>query len=295
MKNIRWDDLQLFLHVAETNGLSGAARRTGMSAATVGRRMLALEQQTGQALFVRAQTGYTLTAMGEALRIKVRAMEAASVPIDDLLSAQAQTPVLRLSAGTGTALFLADRFAALNRPGDPFRLNFITTEAVLDIAHREVELGIRNKPAQGGNLASRRLATLRFAPYRSWAAPSPETLDWVAMDPANARHRAARWIHKEGHTVRVMANSISTVHQLVKAGAGIGVMPCMVADNDPTLARAGPVIEELTEDQHLVMHNEDRHRTPMRRLIERIVAVYNDNADLLAGQRPLRSNGLQDG
>ena len=66
-------------------------------------------------------------------------------------------------------------------------------------------------------------------------------------------------------------------------------MPCMIADCDPTLTRAGPIIEELSESQYLVMHNDDRHRTPLRRLIDRIVKVYRDNASLLAGENALRA------
>lgn len=287
MKDVSWDDLQIFFYVAESGGLSGAARRSGLSAPTVGRRMLALEQQTGQALFLRSQTGYRLTPTGEALMARVRAMHAAARPVTELLAAQAEAPLIRLSAGTATATFLADRFPALSRPGDDFRLNFVTTEAVLDIAHREIDLGIRNRPAEAGNLASRPLGLLRFAPYRAWSVPRPELMEWVAMDPAHARHPAAHWLHRQGHPVATLASSVATVHRLVKAGAGIGVMPCMIGDCDPGLARAGPVIEELTETQCLVMHDDDRHRPPLRRLIERIVAVYRDNASLLAGERPL--------
>ena len=48
-----WDDLHLFLAVAREGGLSPAARATGRSAATLGRRMLALERAMGRELFVR--------------------------------------------------------------------------------------------------------------------------------------------------------------------------------------------------------------------------------------------------
>lgn len=289
MKNISWDDLHIFLHVAESGGLSAAARQTGLSAPTIGRRMLALEQQTGRALFQRAQTGYGLTPDGQALLARVRTMQVAAGPVQDYLATLTDTPMIRLSAGTATAMFLADKISALARPGDGFRLNFVTTEAVLDIAHREIDLGIRNCAPGSGNLASRLLGTLRFAAYRSHGASRPELLEWVAMDPDHARHPAALWLHRQNVPVAVMANSAATVHALVRAGAGIGVMPCMVGDCDPALARVGPVIEELTETQHLVMHADDRHRPPLRRLIERIVSVYATNADLLAGQRPLRA------
>lgn len=288
MKHLGWDDLQTFFHVADTGGLSGAARRLGVSAPTIGRRMLALEQAAGQQLFERAQTGYTLTEAGTALMKRVRAMQAAAVPVEDLLRQAAETPIIRLSAGTATASFLADKISRLSRPGDGFRLNFVTTEAVLDIAHREIDLGIRNRAAEAGNLASRRLGMLRFAPFRSWSVTQPESLDWVAVDPSHARHPAARWLHDQGHRVAVMASSVATVHELVKAGAGIGIMPCLIGDCDPALVRAGPLIEDLTEHQHLVMHNDDRHRPELRRVIDRICTIYRDNADLLAGAKPMR-------
>lgn len=288
-EKLTWDDLEVFFHVAESGGLSAAGRATGLSPPTVGRRMLALEQRSGQTLFLRSQSGYALTPAGRALLDRVRVMQAAAVPVHEILFAQQETPLIRLSAGTGTAQFLADKFSLLSRPGDGFRLNFVTTEAVLDIAHREVDLGIRNRPAEAGNLASRKLGTLRFAPYRSWSAGRhPETMGWVALDPSYARHPAASWLHQQGHTISVLATSIATIHDLVRAGAGIGVMPCMIGDCDPSLARAGPVIHALTEEQYLVMHDDDRHRPPIRRLIERIVKIYDDNAPVLAGERPMR-------
>ncbi|QEW22598.1 DNA-binding transcriptional regulator IlvY [Marinibacterium anthonyi] len=293
MKDLSWDDLQIFLHVAETGGLSAAARATGLSAPTIGRRMLALEQQTGQQLFVRAQTGYTLTATGAALHQRVRAMRAAAQPVQALLSPATETPWIRLSAGTATANFIADNHARLIRPGDDFRLNFVTSEAVLDVAHREIDLGIRNRPAETGNVATLRLGRLAHAPYRSQGA-GPDLTSWVAMDPAHARHPAAHWVHRQNLSIRAFAGTVATVQDLVRAGVGIGVIPCLVGDRDPSLTRAGPLIDELEEVQYLVMHADDRHRPPIRRLIDRIRHLYRDNADLLAGLRPLRGAAKDD-
>ena len=283
-----WDDLKTALALVRHGTLSGAADALGVTYTTVSRRISRLEESLGQVLFERSQTGYSLTPAGDLLLRRVRAMQAASIPVQELLQSEAETPVIRLSAGTATATFLADKYSLLSRPGDGFRLNFVTTEAVLDIAHREIDLGIRNRPAESGNLASRPLGLLRFAPFRSWSAGQPEAMDWVAVDPRHARHPAALWLHEQGHKVGVLASSVGTVHELVRAGAGIGIMPCLIGDCDPALVRAGPVIEDLTETQHLVMHNDDRHRAPLRRVIDRIVAVYRDNADLLAGERALR-------
>lgn len=288
-ERLTWEDLEIFFHVAEAGGLSAASRRLGLSAPTLGRRVLGLEQRAGQTLFVRKQTGYDLTPAGRALMGRVRVMRAAAAPAVELLDQSAGKPLVRLSAGTGTAGFLADSLGQLWRPTDDFRLHFVTTEATLDIGHREADLAIRNSRPTSGNLASIPLATLRFAPFRSWSVPYPEQLGWVALDPAQARHPAAHWLHRQGHPISAMASAVATVHALVRAGAGIGVMPCMTGDRDPMLARAGDIIEELTEQQYLVMHDDDRHRPQVRRLIARITKLYGDNAALLAGERPLRA------
>ncbi|MER8951058.1 LysR family transcriptional regulator, partial [Mesorhizobium sp. M0809] len=65
--DIGWDDLRLFLDVARLGGLSAATGTTRLSAATLGRRVTALEKQIGEPLFVRQQTGYRLTPVGEEL------------------------------------------------------------------------------------------------------------------------------------------------------------------------------------------------------------------------------------
>jgi len=62
----------------------------------------------------------------------------------------------------------------------------------------------------------------------------------------------------------------------------------MIGDSDPTLTRAGSIIDELTETQYLVMHGDDRHQKSVRTVINRIVNIYQENTELLAGNRPLR-------
>ena len=74
---------------------------------------------------------------------------------------------------------------------------------------------------------------------------------------------------------------------MIRGGAGIGVMPCFIGDQDPVLMRAGGLIEELTETQWLVMHDDDRHQKEVRMVIERIRTLFADHAALLAGERPL--------
>lgn len=288
MKNLDWDLLRQFLAVAAAGGLSGAAPDLGVSVPTLGRRMQALEQATGMRLFWRGASGYRLTDEGRALQVRARAMAQAAAPLADLIGPSGARPVLRVSAGTATMSFLCDRFDRLSAPDDPFTLALMASEERLDIARGEIDLGLRNRPAEGGNLASLRLGDLGFAPYRSRSAAPGD--GWVALLPEAARHPAALWLNaRPGLRITAQAGRVSVLHDLVRAGVGQGVMPCLLGDRDPQLMRAGPLIPELAETQHLVMHDDRRHLPAIRCLIARLRALYADEADLIAGHRPLRA------
>lgn len=289
MKNIGWDDLQLFIAVARGGGLSAAAKEHGTSPATVGRRMLALEQAVGRPLFLRRQTGYELTPDGRALLDRARAMETGARAIGDWLEAEGGRSLVRISAGTWTANFFAENFSRLWTPDDPFRIAFKTTEAKLDIAHREVEIGVRNAAPESPNLAARRTVdVVAQAPFRARNAPRGGREDWVAISPEDLATRSARWVASQpGITVAAWANTPQTLRDLIRAGVGKGVLPCFAGDRDPLLERAGDEVAELREGQWLAMHNDDRHRADVRTVIDRIVALVAAHAPLFRGERPV--------
>lgn len=58
-QQIRWDDLQIVLAIAEAGSLSGASRTLRISHATVFRRLNELERGLRVTLFERSRTGYT--------------------------------------------------------------------------------------------------------------------------------------------------------------------------------------------------------------------------------------------
>ncbi|EJM27432.1 transcriptional regulator [Pseudomonas sp. GM25] len=52
-----WSDMRIFLAIARSGSLGGAARQLGVSHPTVGRRLQVLEQTSGQAFFLRTRKG----------------------------------------------------------------------------------------------------------------------------------------------------------------------------------------------------------------------------------------------
>src|SRR5688500_7487497 len=63
--DVSWDDVKLFLAVADHGSFTEAARHLRVGQPTVSRRLAELEERLGYALFDRSVEGATLTSQGE--------------------------------------------------------------------------------------------------------------------------------------------------------------------------------------------------------------------------------------
>lgn len=191
--NIPWDDLRLFLEVAETGSLSKASLRLGLAQPSVSRRLAALEAALGETLFRRSAQGTALTAYGERLLAPARRMaewagEAARVAEG---REDAPTGVVRITAPPGVALELLAPFAAHLRGELPLiQLEVVSSVAFLDVGRREVDLALRNQPPLDADLVV--VASLQMeavpvatAAYRARlpARYRPADVDWIGWAP----------------------------------------------------------------------------------------------------------------
>ncbi|MFS4437276.1 LysR family transcriptional regulator [Paracoccaceae bacterium GXU_MW_L88] len=260
-----WADLPLFLAIAREGTLTGAAKISGKSPATLSRRMLDLERRLGKELLIRHDRGYALTDEGRAFADALGTVEQDLVqlikkPEDDL-------PLVKLSAGSWTSLDLIRALPAILGTPPEFRLRLIADEARLSLSHREISLGIRaGRPTEEG-LAGKRLRRVYFAPY----ALEKSEKRWLntTLDTPSARwvaERAGAFVHLEASTARSLLD-------MALAGLGKAMLPDFVARHYPELVRSGQMVPELSHDQWLVMHDDDRHLPAQRRAIDRIVSA----------------------
>ncbi|NEK36461.1 LysR family transcriptional regulator [Rhizobium leguminosarum] len=288
MKNASWDSYQLFLQVARLGGLTGASSASGLSPATVGRRMLDLEQEIGRALFSRSQTGYRLTQDGQALLDHLQEMEAAARKVAAWRQSGEGGTTVRVAAGTWLAWLLTENFAAIRMPGDAFAISLTIGEARASLAYRESDIGIRAFEPEEANLAARLLGEVAYAVYiRRNAAETDER--WIAVAEEEAISAYLRWPHAHAATgIVATVNRPRSLPDLVRAGAGKTVLPCFVGDLHPELQRQGSELPELRHRQWIVMNAEDRHRPEIRTVADRMTKLIKSYADLFAGKRPSR-------
>ncbi len=290
MKNTDWDIYRCFVTVARTGGLTGAAQATGLSPATVGRRMLELEERTGRSLFVRSQTGYTLTGDGRFLFEQLQEMEAAARKVESWQKEGEGATVVRIAAGTWVSWLIAENFPAICTERDAFGLSLTIGEARANLAYRESDIGIRAFEPEETYLAARPVGEVAYAAYRQKNAPGGVER-WVAVAEEDAISAYLRWPHEHapGRIVATVTRPRSLL-DLARAGAGRAVLPCFVGDLDPLLERVGDEIEPLRHRQWIVMNNEDRYRRDIRTVVDRMTRFLRSHTDLFAGKRPPRNS-----
>ena len=284
-----WDDLRLFLSVARLGGLSAATQTTGLSAATLGRRITALERKLGKPLFQRSQTGYRLTEAGEELLRRADDVDAAMLSLKRWQEGTIGDRIVRLSAGSWTSAFVACNIGELWSVEDRFGLELVTANLKVDIGRRHADLGIRNQRPTEQWLAGRLIGSVAYAIYSGLQLINGIKAGYfVGLAGEAGQTHSARWMEaRHGDRIAVRGNDAMSVLELVVHGAGLSVFPCFVGDSDPRLVRVAPPIAELRTEQWLVSHHEERHEPAVRTIADRIADLMHQQGALFRGELPL--------
>ncbi len=191
--DIPWEDVRLFLAVAETKSLSAAARRLRVAQPTISRRIAELESLLGEPLFTRTVQGATPTPYGERLIEPARRMAEWSGELERAAERREARPfgTVRVTAPPGVAYdFVAPFALGLRETLPDVRLEVVATLAYLDLVRREADLALRTRrPTQRDLLTLAELET----DVGAFAAPTyRDTLkkgytaaevDWIAWAP----------------------------------------------------------------------------------------------------------------
>ncbi len=144
---LNWEDLRLFLAVAETGSLSAAARQLRLGQPTLSRRIAELEAQVGASLFVRLAQGCKLTEAGERLlpsaqRMAEWANEADAcieIPLLNRISGK-----VKIAAPPGIAFEVVAPLAADIRAQYPdLHIEALSGVQVLNLARGEADISLR--------------------------------------------------------------------------------------------------------------------------------------------------------
>jgi DNA-binding transcriptional LysR family regulator len=234
---MNWNDLKVFLAIAEAGSLAGAAAKLEHNHSTVFRRLNALEQALATRLFDRLPTGYALTPVGERTLELAREAAHAIEAIDRELAGRDLAPsgTVRLTTTADIARTLVPPALAVLRAAHPEILVEISIgDTDYDLNRREADIALRATTKPPEHLIGQKLADLCW--WVSGAAggkqPHPTTpeqmygVPLIGADRSLIRLAAMQWLEANYKSqIVARANDLSTMAALACAGIGLAVLP----------------------------------------------------------------------
>lgn len=296
MQEVNWSDLQVFLAIAQAGQLGRAGAALRIDATTVSRRLRRLEANVGANLFEQTREGQVLTEAGEALLVRVEGMsrEASGIAQGGDCQGAQLSGTLRISVAEGFGSWvLARRLPQFAQEHPDLTIDLVANSGFLSMSKREADIAVMLSRPKAGPIVAGKLSDYALGLYAS--------VDYIASRCAPTRGAdliaghiligyipdliyapELRYLDEiyPGLTPRLRSSSINAQHQLIAAGAGIGVLPCFIGNADATLA---PVLPDkrVFRSFWMVTHKDTHQLARVQAGKEWIVAMIAQYRDLL--------------
>jgi DNA-binding transcriptional LysR family regulator len=293
------DDLLVLLAVGRSGRYTTAADELGLNHTTISRRIAALEQSIGGRVLARVGGGWELTELGREALSAAEAVESAVRSLSvDMGGERALEGVVRISATDGFSAYIAAPAAAeVQRvhPNVSVEIVAATRRATQQRSGLDVEVvvgepkvhrakairlgdyclglyGARDYLSEHGTPAS--IADLARYPLIYFIDSMLQVDD---LDVATSFAPAMR--------ESVTSTNVFVHVEAARAAAGIGLLPCFMADRHDDLVRVLPDDVAVRLTYWLVTRAETLRRPEVAAVVEAIRGRMVGQSDMLLGKR----------
>ncbi|WP_431495093.1 LysR family transcriptional regulator [Pseudomonas brassicacearum] len=283
-----------FTLVATNEGLGKASRASGISKATLSRRIADLEEQLGVRLIERSARGLKLTEAGELL------LSRAEGPLAEVVEAMAaakegvSTPRGRLRVAAPvlfSQLAMGGIGAAFCAAYPDVTIEVISEDRVVDLVEEQFDVAIRINPSPDSDLVGRCFAKDRLVVVAAPGLPRPapgaiRSVPGVVMSSFEPTY----WTLDGGSLIlepipRLRFSSFLMIRDAAIAGGGAALIPQSIAWNQLAsgeLVQWGMVSGK--EAELWVLHTSRRLAAPkVRAFVDFMCARYPDMSLVLKG------------
>ena len=267
-----WDDLRIFLAVAQAGSLTIAAQVLKIDPATVSRRIARLEMAHTTPLFSKSPKGYELTEAGHGLVAHVDAAQSSfSAGLGALRGdGEGLMGQIRIGAPDGCANFLLPQVCGqITKDYPELDIQIVALPRVLNLTRREADMAIGVSQPTAGRLIVQKIADYRLhlaASVGLWDKfKEPKTLNDLRGLPTVGYvqdmifDKELDYLEPLGlRRVQLASNSISVQMNLLRQGAGVGIVHDFALPFAPELRRILIDQLSLTRSFFLIRSADDR-------------------------------------
>ncbi len=249
--DVSTDDLRLLLAVARTGRMVAAGALLGVDHTTVRRRIRRLETSLGVTLLGHGSDGWELTVLGRAIAERAAPIEHLVQQVTDLAKGRGDGLVgsVRVGAPDGFGVsFVTPALAELVHESPGISVELVTSTRPLSSRGAGLDMAITIGPPRPGWLATELLTPYELGLYASRHYIDSRTP--IARINDLTEHRLVFYVDSllsvaeldltrsfAGMRVGLGCTSVAAQVTATLHGAGIGLLPCFLAEPEPELVR----------------------------------------------------------
>ena len=274
-----WDKLRIFHMVAKAGSFTHAGETLNLSQSAVSRHISSFEEDLGITLFHRHARGLILTEQGELLFqtstdifTKMMAIE---VQLSDARDTTDGALSVTLPEFLGTS-WLGPHVGSFHKKHSEIELTLLLDDRIFNLGLREADAAVRLYKPEQSELIQKHLASMSFVTCASKDYLSthgtPKKLDDLSKHTLIGYPDQALVPYKNPNSLfesagiaasksrnMVLMNSISTIRQAIRSGAGIGVLPSFMVDSSSDITTILPDAKIDPIDMYFVYPEDRRH------------------------------------
>ncbi len=262
---LTWDDLRYLEALSRTGKVSAAARDQGVSQSTFYRRIAELEQHTGQLCIERSRTAPpSLTAFGRTLAEVGRETREGLQRAVSRMRERENTVAgeVTLTTVIGLLPLIQQPLAALAHRHPELQVSLHLGDDGPSVRNRQVDvaLSVVQRPPQG--CWGRKVYTMTSGVFGTREAVAATPRRWVLRALQEATQPDFAWEQAHAGACGLRAPFHAMVN-LCAAGAGLVLMPHILARQHPQLVEAQGFSELKSLDRHVwLLTHPDQRTTP---------------------------------
>ena len=241
---MNWDDLKLFLAVARSGSISGAAKQLGVQHSTVSRRIRSFEEKLGTRLLERKTGRYELTQAGENVKEASSRIEREVLGVDGALlgkDSQQVGPLKVAALNNMASTVFMPMFASFSKGKPQVELHIIVSNIDASLSQREADVAIRLTNTPTDTLIGKRIVTVASSIYGSRSYIDKLRKEggepkWIGVDCCGF-HKSWTKQLDGGRPHNFYSDDTQLTHSALREGLGVSILPCFMGDADPLLAR----------------------------------------------------------
>lgn len=287
-----WNAIKIFLAIADTGTLAGAARNLGINHSTVFRRLNSFEAEVDGRLFERLNLGYQLTPMGEELLIEAKKIAASFDDMERHIVGKDIQPkgVVKITAPNNIAYrYLPQYITTFNQVYPDIYIHILASNQEFNMTNRQADIAVRATSAPPEHLVGRMVRSIEWGVYASHVyierAGQPENIDslhqhsLIGASGSMQLLPAFIWQQKNlPEQIRVRCDDLVAMASFVETGQGLGFLPD--DQQRPGIKKLFTFEPGKTSDLWLLTHPDLRHVERIKLVMKHLAKAFTEETGI---------------